>query len=931
MPASSYNRLGIALFAIVAWSNLVTVTWGQFVDLPSPPQVVSVDVVDEDDEITAAAFVDKLKNREPRPRVDMTAPVVVWPESIGLQTAEAYGPAPLRFLAARLIIANTTDQEVTVDLGKVELECGQKKLQCGDLPERFPNYYIELDDEVLDVQQIRKRKPVQVAPGTIRHVSILFAPIPDFPIDIDLALHVPLGEKVATVDLRACSSNRLQLEVTRLGPEGALGWLHIRGHLDSVNCADLATQMTAWNEAGVERFVISWDEKAVPFSETLFDWLVETMDEDTDPNPLFVHLPRLHVGRLLYLAAVPSLPNEDVLPQELLDIPFRQGVIPFQQSGYIDPAALRIMYPSVKEAVASALEDVFLVASPSVVRQELRFGHDYSKIALLRTVANQLQSEDFDTVVQLSEADDPEMRSAAIEALGQFDSAAALSRIQQNLQSDDPQVRAAATTAIMRSPHGRIQVLVDDVIANPPVSRPQLVKLLVRYPHPKGVGLVEECLTDEDAALRVVALHALSVLGHPQLIPLIEDRLNDSDEKVRKVAFTLLSQRPEREAEEASLSYAKTLLNSGELDETLVAFLQRVRNPDFAPLLVKRLDTENVEEQIMVISLLGQTGDLETNEILARRFKDFELEAKQAVLSALQEQHSPVARELAVANINNQESTLRGMSLNILVAEGGPEVEPIILKQLKAIQNSNDPPDSEYVNPLVDAIARLNGSKSKKALAEFRDHCFAHQFEECLASTLDALQLQMQLSPGWNAAQTGLYHWRQNSNENAIRYFELATHIDPELGFAYSVLGNIYLKQDDLEKSLESFQRGYELNPFDGQAVTGIGIVEARQGKPEEAVEFTLAAADRFKEDDIFAYNTACVYGRAVENLRTQPESPRRDELIDKYTQGALKDLDRSIELGFADVELMRDDPDLHALREAPGFEVLVQKLMSQQ
>ena len=73
MPASSYNRLGIALFAIVAWSNLVTVTWGQFVDLPSPPQVVSVDVVDEDDEITAAAFVDKLKNREPRPRVDMMA------------------------------------------------------------------------------------------------------------------------------------------------------------------------------------------------------------------------------------------------------------------------------------------------------------------------------------------------------------------------------------------------------------------------------------------------------------------------------------------------------------------------------------------------------------------------------------------------------------------------------------------------------------------------------------------------------------------------------------------------------------------------------------------------------------------------------------------------------------------------------------------
>ncbi|MEZ5943138.1 MAG: HEAT repeat domain-containing protein [Planctomycetaceae bacterium] len=931
MPVSSHNRLGIALLAIVAWSNLAAVTWGQFVDLPSPPQVVSVDVAEEDDEIDAATFVDKLKKSEPPPRVDVTAPVVVWPESIGIQTAEAYGPAPIRYLASRLVIANTTDQDISVERGAISLECGGKTLRSGDLPERFPNYYVELEDEVLDVQQIRKRQPIKVAAGTIRRFFVLFAPLPDFPIDIDLKLHVPLGEKVSTVDLRACSSNRLAMEATRLGPEGALGWLNIRGHLDSVNCADIASQLASWDEAGTERFVISWDENATPFSETLFDWLVETMDEDTDPNPLFVHLPRLHVGRVLYLANLPSLPGEDVLPQNLVDIPFRQGVIPFQQSGYIDPDAIRILYPSVNGAVTKALEEVFLATSPAVMRQELRFGHIYSKVALLRTVASQLQPEDFDTVIQLCGADDLELRIAAIEVLGQFDSEPALARIRDELQSDDPQIRTAATVAIMRSPHGSIQVLVDDVIDNPPVSRTQLVKLLVRYPQPEGVEFVESCLADEDGTLRVTALHALSVLGHPQLVSLLAQCLGDSDEKVRKVAFTLLSQRPESEAEEAALAFAKTLLEKGEFDDVLVAFLMRVRNPDFGPLLVKQLDTENPEKQIVAISLLGHTGDLETNAVLSRRFNEFEVEVKQAILTALQEQHSPMARELAIANLESTESTLRDMSLNILVAEGGPDVEPIILRQLKKTQNGNEPPNVDFINPLVDAIARLNGSKSKQALAEFRDFCFSHNYKECLACTLDALQLQMQLSPGWNAAQTGLFHWRQNSNELAIRYFELATRIDSELGFAYSVLGNIYLKQDDLEKSLANFQRGYELNPFDGQAVTGIGIVEARLGKPEEAVDFTLAAADRFEQDDIFAYNTACVYGRAVENLQTQPESEARNELMDKYTQAALKDLDRSIELGFVDVDLMRDDPDLHALREAPGFDKLVQKLASQQ
>jgi hypothetical protein len=66
------------------------------------------------------------------------------------------------------------------------------------------------------------------------------------------------------------------------------------------------------------------------------------------------------------------------------------------------------------------------------------------------------------------------------------------------------------------------------------------------------------------------------------------------------------------------------------------------------------------------------------------------------------------------------------------------------------------------------------------------------------------------------------------------------------------------------------------------------------------------------------------VYGRVVERLAKEPESPARDELLTKHRRQAFNDLKKSLELGFRDLELMKADPDLASLRGGAEWEELL-------
>src|SRR5690606_144950 len=117
----------------------------------------------------------------------------------------------------------------------------------------------------------------------------------------------------------------------------------------------------------------------------------------------------------------------------------------------------------------------------------------------------------------------------------------------------------------------------------------------------------------------------------------------------------------------------------------------------------------------------------------------------------------------------------------------------------------------------------------------------------------------------------------------------------------------------------------YRLDPFDGQAVTGVALIRAMNGEWKDAIQFVNAQASHFPRDPIFAYNTACVYGRAIEYLQ-KPDSPEAPAETAKLQLEAIKKLNEARDYGFNQFDSMQRDPDLATLRDLPGFRQLIRE-----
>ena len=98
-----------------------------------------------------------------------------------------------------------------------------------------------------------------------------------------------------------------------------------------------------------------------------------------------------------------------------------------------------------------------------------------------------------------------------------------------------------------------------------------------------------------------------------------------------------------------------------------------------------------------------------------------------------------------------------------------------------------------------------------------------------------------------------------------------------------------------------------------GEYLEGIGIIQENEAK--------------FPDDPYYAYNSACVYGRALEQVQEEEPTQDRETRLQDYQTEALLLLSKSIRLNLHDLELMRTDPDLDSLRSLDEFKALLQQL----
>jgi Flp pilus assembly protein TadD len=191
---------------------------------------------------------------------------------------------------------------------------------------------------------------------------------------------------------------------------------------------------------------------------------------------------------------------------------------------------------------------------------------------------------------------------------------------------------------------------------------------------------------------------------------------------------------------------------------------------------------------------------------------------------------------------------------------------------------------------------------------------------------VNALLQIRQRSPAFPFVQVALQHASKKPQaewKEAIQNYSKAIELDPEFPEAYIGRADCYIRQEKFTEAGQDYGKALELDPFSSPATTGVCIVMTIDGKYAAAIEKLEAAREKFPRDNMFAYNSACVYGRAVEHLKAHPEIADREKLLAQYTKTAIADLKRSVQLGFQDLKWMQEDPDLNSLHDEPEFQNL--------
>lgn len=142
--------------------------------------------------------------------------------------------------------------------------------------------------------------------------------------------------------------------------------------------------------------------------------------------------------------------------------------------------------------------------------------------------------------------------------------------------------------------------------------------------------------------------------------------------------------------------------------------------------------------------------------------------------------------------------------------------------------------------------------------------------------------------------------------------------------------GHMNLQRMDWQAAQKDFQRAFDLDNKSSQAITGLAICMVYNHEEKKAISFVKEQLKNFDKDGLFHYNVACVYGRALINLKDQKKTPDVQKTIKGYQDTAIQHLSHAAQYGFQDVEWMQKDPDLSELQVLPPFKALVQRLEKQ-
>ena len=798
---------------------------------------------------------------------------------------------PTRFIAIHLLAVNLTDKAVEIPRERmtaiVDGEAGVPVSTDG----QFANAGFQYGDQHQSLQGMNGPKVWTIPARGCHGLWLAYGSVAVGTEVPPVQVKLRVAEKDHQLDINALQHAALGRRIERIGPRQCLALYTMRGMLNSVNAGGLMADLDLLGKESIHRVVVNWTAEAPVPDGQLLSWLQNSALQ-------------LGSGRVVS----ETLPRVPPSVRELHLVKFADGKFPSNDySGR--PLAVNRVHDSRKLAVSAALRSLMNVLPQDDLVAEIRHGHPLSRVAALEHGGSRLHEDQVPLLIGLAQAEDQDLQSAAVQALGNFGDAVAVAQLTRWIHEGlDPRAAAAIdalASSRFRAAHDALRGL---LAGDAPLIRQRILKVLAAHPRPLWVNELYDAATAPGAQASQDLLLALVQLGHPKVTDLLQAALAGNNRNLQGFAFGILSQRNDPRSEQLAMEFLLERLKTSPPDGNMIQLLSRTRDPRAVPLLIKLLDGQGDHAQ--VINLLGQYADPAALEKLLTLYAKLRPHERVQVLQALRQMEHPRFLELAREAFQSQDNQLITAAVQGLVELGSdPACEAVI----EALGAAKEP---YVVSQLCGALGKLSQPVARATLLKERRSAEKPRRD----AAAQALEEWKKRSPGWVyliQAQTQL---REDREDDARELMGLAIQADPELTEAWSGRGNIRLRAGKLPEAEQDFSKALALDEFNSEGLTGVAIVQVMTGRLEMGLKTIESRREEFGKDRLFLYNAACMYGRAIEAVEKLPDGGiRRKEFRDK----AITDLTHSLQLGFDQLDWMAKDPDLKSLHGDTEFEKL--------
>jgi HEAT repeat protein len=833
------------------------------------------------------------KGQVPADRQDQKVVTVIEHMHLGMSY---YGTGGVRYFAAHLIFVNLTPDEVTIERGDIELAADGKLLPLQDVPPQLQGRAFQIGNQSYQMRNLNPVKQLKLPAGGTGSTWVVFSDLPTGNHVPKLVLKTNIAGKVRELDVNEFALGLLGLTVERIGPHKSLTLMTIDGALNSVNIGSLLDELDRMAEQKRTRAVITWSDSGAVVEPQVRSWLQQMSAQagrDQAANNATPVVPA--TIRELHLAQLPN-PGSHSAPYSYSSPPSSGGAAQ--------------IHNTTGAAVMAALQSAYEVLPRDELLIEIQTGSPLTRAAALAGGGGRLDSAHLPLLLKHADDDDPDIQRGALVALRHFGEQSALDTLLHFTRKNAEPTATVATESLAGSRYAAAhQALLSILESEPPASKKAIVQVLARYPRPIWSDAIYEFVNDADEELAIEALRALVQIGHPKLMDVLQAALERGNAARQAEAFNILVARADVQSEEMAMNYTLKHMETSLPTAPMYNLLSRTKDQRAVALLLRHFEQSKANRS-SIVNTLAQIGDETVSQALVEQYPKMDNSDKTAVLKALVQLKSPAARKLAGEALLTSDNSLISAACQALQADGSAEAVQLLSDGLERASSST------AWNSICNALGALGTPDAKTALMKARDS--GNAGKKSFAN--NALRSLRQRSPGYQYVYQGQHYARQEQWQQSIDRYTLALEIDSQLPEAYAGRANVYLKQNKLEEARTDYVKALELEPEDSQSVTGLAIVMVLEEKYEAGIEFVEDKREAFANDMIFAYNTACVYGRALEYVQKDKDVPDRERKLADYKQKALADLERSVKMGFRDFEWMQKDPDLNSLHEFPEF-----------